>query len=143
MRMRFLTVLVVAVFLKEFASTHEQPSNVLHYRTRNSMMLVTVAIDGKDRTLVFDTGAEQTMINFPQVSHELKMLLWQRNYAYVKERSSLRLGSTSFLIYVVKADLTGSSLLKVADGVLGQDVLSNFTSIRINNRQKTIELFEH
>jgi hypothetical protein len=26
--------------------------------------------------------------------------------------------------------------------VLGQDVLSNFASIRINNRQKTIELFE-
>lgn len=106
------------------------------------MMLVTVAIDGKDRTLVFDTGAEQTLINFPQVSRGQEMLLWQRNYAYVKERSSLRLGNASFLLYVVKADLTGNSLLKVADGVLGQDVLSNFTSIRINNRQKTIELFE-
>jgi len=43
---------------------------------------------------------------------------------------------------VLKADLTGNSLLKIADGVLGQDVLSNFASIRINNRQKTIELFE-
>lgn len=106
------------------------------------MMLVTVAIDGKDRTLVFDTGAEQTMINFPQVSRELKMLLWQRSYPYVKEKSSLRLGSASFLVYVLKADLAGNSLLKVADGVLGQDVLSNFASIRINNRQKTIELFE-
>jgi hypothetical protein len=92
--------------------------------------------------LVFDTGAEQTMINFPQVSREQKMLLWQRSYAYVQERSSLRLGGTSFSIPVVKADLTGNSLLKVADGVLGQDVLSNFASIRINNRQKTIELFE-
>lgn len=106
------------------------------------MILVTVAIDGRNRTLVFDTGAEQTMINFPQVSREQKMLLWQRSYAYVKERSSLNLGSASFLIHVVKADLTGNSLLKVADGVLGQDVLSNFASIRINNRQKTIELFE-
>ena len=106
------------------------------------MMLVTVAIDGKNRTLVFDTGAEQTMINFPQVSRGQQMLLWQRSYAYVKERSILRLGSASFLVHVVKADLTGNSLLKVADGVLGQDVLSNFATIRINNRQKTIELFE-
>lgn len=107
------------------------------------MMLVTVAIDGKNRTLVFDTGAEQTMINFPQVSRGQEMLLWQRSYAYVKERSNLKLGNSSFFLFVVKADLTGNSLLKVADGVLGQDVLSNFTSIRINNRQKTIELFEH
>jgi hypothetical protein len=141
--MNFLTVLVVLSILPAFAATHEQPGNVLHYRTRNSMMLVTVVIDGKSRTLVFDTGAEQTMINFPQVSHEQKMLLWQRSYAHVQERNSLRLGSTSFSIHVVKADLTGNSLLKVADGVLGQDVLSNFASIRINNRQKTIELFEH
>jgi len=141
-RNRFLTALVIVSTLPAFAATQEQPSNVLHYRTRNSMMLVTVVIDGKDRTLVFDTGAEQTMINFPQVSRELKMLLWQRSYAYVKERSSLKLGSSSFLIYVLKADLTGNSLLKVADGVLGQDVLSNFSSIRINNRQRTIELFE-
>ncbi len=140
--MRFFTVLVIVSVLPAFASAPEQPVNVLHYRTRNSMMLVTVAIDGKDRILVFDTGAEQTMINFPQVSRGQKMLLWQRSYAYVKERSSLRLGSASFLIHVVKADLTGNSLLKVADGVLGQDVLSNFASIRINNRQKTIELFE-
>ena len=140
--MRLFTVLLIVSVLPAFASTPEQPSNILHYRTRNSMILVTVAIDGKDRTLVFDTGAEQTMINFPQVSSEQQMLLWQRSYAYVKERSSLKLGSASFLIHVVKADLTGNSLLKVADGVLGQDVLSNFASIRINNRQKTIELFE-
>jgi hypothetical protein len=68
--MRFLTVLLIGSVLPAFAATHEQPSNVLHYRTRNSMILVTVAIDGKNRTLVFDTGAEQTMINFPQVSRE-------------------------------------------------------------------------
>ena len=140
--MRFLTVLMIVSVLPAFASTPERPGNVLHYRTRNSMILVTVAIDGKNRTLVFDTGAEQTMINFPQVPRGQQMLLWQRSYAYVKERSSLRLGSASFLVHVVKADLTGNSLLKVADGVLGQDVLSNFASIRINNRQKTIELFE-
>jgi hypothetical protein len=141
---RFLTALVMIVsILPAFASTPEQPSNVLHYRIKNSMMLVTVAIDGKNQTLVFDTGAEQTMINFPQVPRDQKMVLWQRSYAYVKERSSLRLGSASFLIHVIKADLTGNSLLKVADGVLGQDVLSNFASIRINNPQQTIELLEH
>jgi hypothetical protein len=70
--MRFLRVLLIVFVLPAFAATHEQPSNVLHYRTRNSMILVTVAIDGKNRTLVFDTGAEQTMINFPQVSREQK-----------------------------------------------------------------------
>ena len=107
------------------------------------MMLVTVAIDGRNRTLVFDTGAEQTMINFPQVSREQKMALWQRSYAYIKERSRLKVGSTALLLDVIKADLTGASVLKVADGVLGQDVLSNFSSIRINYRQHTIELFDH
>ena len=70
------------------------------------MMLVTVAIDGRSRTLIFDTGAEQTMINFPQVSREQKMALWQHSYVYIKERSRLRVGNTALLIDVIKADLS-------------------------------------
>jgi hypothetical protein len=141
--MRRLVLLLLLPTLPAFAfSSDEQSANVLHYHIRNSMMLVTVAIDGRNRTLVFDTGAEQTMINFPQVSREQKMALWQHNYAYIKERSRLKMGNTALLIEVIKADLTGASLLKVADGVLGQDVLSNFSSIRINYRQQTIELFD-
>ena len=107
------------------------------------MMLVTIVVDGRERVLVLDTGAEQTMIHFPQVSREQKMTLWQRSYAYTKERSSLKLADTAWLVEVIKADLTGSPLLKVADGVLGQDVLSHFASIRINYRQRTVELFDH
>jgi hypothetical protein len=140
--MRRLILLLLLPTLPAFAfSSDEQPA-VLHYHIRNSMMLVTVAIDGRNRTLVFDTGAEQTMINFPQVSREQKMEVWQRSYVYIKERSRLKVGNTALLIEVIKADLTGASLLKVADGVLGQDVLSNFASIRINYRQHTIELFD-
>jgi hypothetical protein len=107
------------------------------------MILVTVPIDGRNRTLIFDTGAEQTMINFPQVSREQKMELWQRRYVYIRERSRVKLGNTNLSVEVIKADLTGTSLLKVADGVLGQDVLSNFRSIHINYRQQTIELLDH
>jgi hypothetical protein len=141
--MRYATLLLLLSAVTAFASsTEERPANVLHYHTRGSMMLVTVAIDGRNRTLVFDTGAEQTMINFPQVSREQKMALWQRSYVYTREKSSLKLGNTTFSIDVIKADLTGASLLKVADGVLGQDVFSNFSSIRINYRQQTIELFD-
>ncbi|HEU5412469.1 MAG TPA: hypothetical protein VFW31_01875 [Candidatus Angelobacter sp.] len=143
MATRCLWVLLVFSALTPLAwSSGEQPSHVLHYQARNSMMLVTVAIDGKNRTLVFDTGAEQTMIHFPQVSHGQEMALWQHSYAYVKQRSNVKLGTQTFLIDVIKANLTGASLLKVADGVLGQDVLSNFASIRIDYRQQTIELFE-
>jgi len=141
--MRRLILLLLFPTLPAFAfSSDEQPADVLHYHMRNSMMLVTVAIDGRSQTLVFDTGAEQTMINFPQVSREQKMALWQHSYVYIKERSRLKVGNTALLIDVIKADLTGASLLKVADGVLGQDVLSNFASIRINYRQHTIELFD-
>ena len=141
--MRCLVTLLLPTLPAFASSSDEQPANVLHYHIRNSMMLVTVAIDGRNRTLVFDTGAEETMINFPQVSREQKMALWQSSYAYIKERSRLKVGNTALSIDVIKADLTGASLLKVADGVLGQDVLSNFSSIRINYRQQTIELFDH
>jgi hypothetical protein len=141
--MRYLILLLLLPPLPAFASSSdEQPASVLHYHIRNSMMLVTVAIDGRNRVLVFDTGAEQTMINFPQVSREQKMTLWQRSYVYIKERSRLKVGNTALLIDLIKADLTGASLLKVADGVLGQDVLSNFSSIRIDYRRQTIELFD-
>ena len=140
--MRRLTFLLLLIAATGFASSlDERPTAVLHYRTRNSMMLVTVVVDGKNRTLVLDTGAEQTMINFPQVSREQTMKLWQHSYAYIKERSRLKLANTVFVIDVVKADLTGASLLKTADGILGQDVLSNYSSIRINYRQQTVELF--
>ncbi|HKT52396.1 MAG TPA: hypothetical protein VJV96_18990, partial [Candidatus Angelobacter sp.] len=136
--MRCLSILLFLSALTPLAwSSVEQPSHVLHYQARNSMMLVAVAIDGKNRTLVFDTGAEQTMIHFPQVSRGQEMALWQHSYAYVKERSNLKFGNQTFFIDVIKANLTGASLLKVADGVLGQDVLSNFASIRINYRQQT------
>lgn len=141
--MRRLRLWLLLSAVTAFASSpDEQPGSVLHYRTRDSMMLVTVLIDGRDRILVFDTGAEQTIINFPQVSREQKLVLWQRNYVYIKERSRLKLANSTLLIDVIKADLTGASLLKVADGVLGQDVLLNFASIRINHRQQTIELFD-
>ena len=140
--MRRLTFLLLLFAAAGFASSPDEgPTAVLRYRARNSMMLVTVAIDGKNRTLVLDTGAEQTMINFPQVSREQEMKLWQHSYPYIKERSRLKLANTVFVIDVIKADLTGTPLLKTADGILGQDVLSNYSSIRINFRQQTIELF--
>src|SRR6185295_9227769 len=108
--MRYLVLLLLLATLPTFASSRdEQPANVIHYHIRNSMMLVTVAIDGTNRTLVFDTGAEQTMIHFPQVSREQKMALWQRTYAYIRERSRLKVGNTALLIDVIKADLTGAS----------------------------------
>jgi len=140
--MRCLILLLLSTLPVFAASSDEPTAQVLHYRYRNSMMLVTVAIDGRNRTLVFDTGADQTMINFPQVSREQRMTLWQRSYVYIKERSRLKLGNTTLSIDLIKADLTGASLLKVADGVLGEDVLSSFASVRINYREQTIELFD-
>jgi hypothetical protein len=142
--MRYLTSALLLFSVTVFASSaDEQADSILHYQTRSSMILVTVPIDGRNRTLIFDTGAEQTMINFPQVSREQKMELWQRRYVYIRERSRVKLGNTNLSVEVIKADLTGTSLLKVADGVLGQDVLSNFRSIHINYRQQTIELLDH
>lgn len=122
-------------------TTDELAANVLRYRTRNSMMLVAVSIDGQNKTLIFDTGAEQTLMHWPQVSRAKKVVLWQRDYYYVNERSSLTVGSSRLSVNLMKADLSGASMLKVADGVLGQDVLSIFSSIRINYRNHTIELF--
>lgn len=66
-------------------ATDEQPANVLHFRTRNSMILVAVNIDGQNKTLIFDTGAEQTLMHWPQVSRGKKMVLWQRDYYYIDE----------------------------------------------------------
>jgi hypothetical protein len=80
-------------------------------------------------------------MHWPQVSRGKKMVLWQRDYYYIDERSSLTVGNSRLSINLMKADLRGASMLKVADGVLGQDVLSTFSSIRINYRNHTIELF--
>jgi hypothetical protein len=137
-----VALLILLMTLPAYAfATDEQPANVLHYRTRNSMMLVAVNIDGQNKTLIFDTGAEQTLMHWPQVSRGKKIVLWQRDYYYISERSSLTVGSSRLSINLMKADLRGAPIVKVADGVLGQDVLSIFSSIRINYRKRTIELF--
>jgi hypothetical protein len=135
-----LLLVLMTVPACAFASD-EQPANVLHYRTQNSMILVAVNVDGQIKTLIFDTGAEQTLMHWPQVSRGKKMVLWQRDYYYIDERSTLTVGRSRLSINLMKADLRGASMLKVADGVLGQDVLSTFSSIRINYRNHTIELF--
>ena len=137
-----VAVLLLLMTLPAFASERgEQPANVLPYRIQNSMMLVAVNIDGQKKTFIFDTGAEQTLMHWPQVSRGKKMVLWQRDYYYISERSNLTVGSSRLSINLMKADLRGAPIVKVADGVLGQDVLSIFSSIRINYRKHTIELF--
>jgi hypothetical protein len=98
------------------------------FRVSRSLLLVDVIVDGAPKILVFDTGAERTLI------HD------SRN---IERASRLTLGDKTFsnfpLAYV---NLAGMELEKVhADGVLGQDVIGKFRKITVDYQSKRV-IFE-
>jgi hypothetical protein len=99
----------------------------LPFKTARSLLLVTVTVDGRSKTLVFDTGAERTLIQDT------------RNVEHV---STLIVGSKTFRnIPIAYVDLTGTDIAKAhADGVLGQDVLRQFDTMHVNYKTHTITL---
>ncbi len=91
-------------------------------------LLINVTVDGKSKTLIFDTGAERTMIH--------------STAGDVEHRATLVIGSKTFSNFpLIMANLSGLNMEKVgADGVLGQDVLRKFSVVRIDHKAGTIKL---
>jgi hypothetical protein len=99
----------------------------LPFTNARSLLLVTITIDGQQKTMIFDTGAERTVLND------------RRN---VEHRSMLILGDRTLANFpIMNTSLSGMGLHKVhADGVLGQDVMRQFKSVRIDYNSHTVTL---
>ncbi len=98
------------------------------FKTVRNLPLIQVQVDGQNKLLVFDTGAERTMIHDPKVTAE-------RAEFIVVSGKTLKM-------LIIHTNMNWTDLYKVhgADGILGQDVMRQFKRAKIDYTKSTIEL---
>jgi hypothetical protein len=141
---RLLAMLTVVLLTSlALAQTFIIPLNIDKAR-----IFVNVRVNGKTARLLLDTGAGMTLVrpDFAQGTIELRRLNIEQQ-AGISEASlrrlSITLGEWSLKDHVVGVlDMTevnrrtGASM----DGVLGEDILCRFRTVRISFKDKTLEL---
>lgn len=118
-------------------------------QSRHQAMLVTAIVDGRPATLLVDTGAGATYIRAGLVGVNEAAIARARfrtdvgaDVAHVRRTVTLRLGEWSRELRVGAANLTSLSQRfgRPVDGVLGQDVLGQFSRVTIDFGRKKLSL---
>ena len=115
----------------------------------NGIILLDATVNGKPAVLLLDTGANFTLIS-PQASGyptaKLHALTPNKTTGssgdYVRSRVDLGLGERRLMdreILVMDLSDAGKRLETRIDGLLGQDVLRQFSAIRIDYKASVIE----
>lgn len=126
---KLISILIALVVLMLFPviihAKDDSPIN-LPFKTENSLLMVTVYVDGQPKKLIFDTGAQRTMINdTSNIQHIVKMTIGEH---------------TINNFPLIMANLSSTDINKAgADGVLGQDVISQFANVSIDYKSKKIQ----
>ena len=102
------------------------------------MILLDAAVNGRPAVLLLDTGARTTLLsNLTAPTLQLS----KPTYTGESARADLRLGSHTIASTFVVVNLeqakkqTGASF----DGILGQDVLGQFSALRIDFKASVVE----
>jgi hypothetical protein len=116
-----------------------------------SMILVEAQVNGRPATLLLDTGANNTIVS-PQVAGlnagQLKALQATRAGTgsegdWIAARVDLRLGSQRWVhrsVLVMNLDDASKRMGTRIEGFLGQDILQQFKSFRIDYKACFIEI---
>jgi len=144
-------VLFLALFLIQ-APTQAKPQVVeLPYRSVDSYLLVEVKIDGSPVRLVVDTGSNTTIINAKSFCRtELNVSrpvnrgpgIVGRALRLRVELELARQVKFSQPVSVMNLEELSKSFRIEFDGLLGQDILNKFRSVRIDYKRHVIELEE-
>lgn len=112
----------------------------------NDLYTIEVKINGYKRILLVDTGASRTVF-FPQVTdgamirHDVPIAGIGSNIAGALFKFKFEVGSKSFEDNIIVLNDTLSERFKThIDGILGQDVLSSFSRITIDYKNKKLIL---
>jgi hypothetical protein len=130
-------------------------SNTLRipFRTVRSMILIEAEVNGEPVTLLMDTGATSTVINAQSYrATYFPLRAAQRNTKSagivgesISVRLDLRLANHRWVgqpVTIMNLDDLNRLLGAQFDGLLGQDILREFHSVRIDYRNHLIELEE-
>lgn len=144
-------MLFLALFLIQ-APTQAKPRVVeLPYRSVDSYLLVEVKIDGSPVRLLVDTGSNTTIINAKSFCRtELNVSrpvnrgpgIVGRALRLRVELELARQVKFSQPVSVMNLEELSKSFRIEFDGLLGQDILNKFRSVRIDYKRHVIELEE-
>jgi predicted aspartyl protease len=118
-------------------------------RSRHQAMFVTAMVDGRPATMLVDTGAGSTYVRAGLLGINEAAIARARfrtdvgtDIAHVRRSVELRLGDWTRELQVGAANLTSLSQRfgRPVDGVLGQDVLGQFSRVTIDFGTKKLIL---
>jgi aspartyl protease len=148
----YFRVLILALlcFIPSANGAHSEYVTV-PFRTADSMILVEARVNDNRVTLLLDTGANNTIVS-PRAYGYLQFRLrgihnndtgpGLRGDA-VRLRANVALSNRVWvaqLVYVMNVDELTRRFGVPVDGLLGQDLLREFRSVRINYKAHVIEL---
>ena len=144
-RWTHLLAAIICLFFAGAAPAQEQPhaqapSNVFRvpFHTVNGMILIDARVNGQPSVMLFDTGARTTLLS--NVSAPT-LQLSKPTYIGESARADLCLGSLTIasMFVVVNLEQAKKQVGAHFDGILGQDILREFSSVRINYRASVVE----
>jgi predicted aspartyl protease len=142
---------LVAILVLAIAATASDVSLPLTFcRDRKSMTVITT-VNGKSRRFLIDTGSEMTIVSKETVNMNLvelrKARFAQSGPGMLGEaiimRVDLKLGTNSWSqapVMVMDLQYVQDLYGKDIDGLLGQDVLSQFSSVTVDFKNRQLVL---
>jgi len=126
-------------------SREAQSQSVLPFHTDRSFIMVSARINGQEATFLLDTGAQRTIIT-PQLSGLSPVEL--ATSPQIEINSPTLAGSSTVPVVSVRFGIGNTMLttrvivtsIRKYDGIIGNDVLSQFKKITIDHKQHTLTL---
>jgi Aspartyl protease len=146
-------VLLAFLLLTPLPNRAQSGAIRIPFRTVQSMMLIEAEVNGDPVTLLVDTGSTNTIISarvyrimyFPLHAVQRNAQSPGLNGESVAVHLDLKLANHRWVgqrVSIMNLDAISHALGAQFDGLLGQDVLRQFRSVRIDYRARVIELEE-
>jgi len=143
----FVRVLILAVLLLFAPKVHAQTFRV-PFHSVNGMILLDAQVNGKPAVLLLDTGANFTLISLEAsgVTGKLDALSPNKTTGatgeYVKGRVDLRMEKRHWIerdVLIMDLSEASKRIGERVDGFIGQDLLQEFSVVRIDYKAGAVE----